>query len=130
MLTFTPDGKYLLVANEGEPSDDYQIDPEGSVSVIDVTDPDNLQVRTADFTASNSQRAQLVADGVRVFGPGASVAQDMEPETNLAIAGDLGIEDITVIPADQSPNGDVLLLTGNEISGTTAVYRVVLQYAE
>jgi DNA-binding beta-propeller fold protein YncE len=80
MLTFTPDGKYLLVANEGEPSDDYQIDPEGSVSVIDVTDPDNLQVRTADFTAFNSQRAQLVADGVRVFGPGASVAQDMEPE--------------------------------------------------
>lgn len=80
MLTFTPDGQYLLVANEGEPSDDYQIDPEGSVSVIDVTDPDNLQVRTADFTAFNSQRAQLVADGVRVFGPGASVAQDMEPE--------------------------------------------------
>jgi|SRR5690554_5903211 len=54
----------------------------------------------------------------------------MDPETNLAIAGDLGIEDITVIPADLSPNGDVLLLTGNEVSGTTAVYRVVLQYAE
>ena len=29
MLTFTPDGKTLLVANEGEPSDDYQINPEG-----------------------------------------------------------------------------------------------------
>jgi hypothetical protein len=54
----------------------------------------------------------------------------MDPETNLAIAGDLGVEDITVIPADQSPNGEVLLLTGNEVSGTTAVYRVVLQYAE
>jgi len=80
MLTFTPDGKYLLVANEGEPSDDYQIDPEGSVSVIDVSDPDNLQARTADFTAFNSQKDQLVAAGVRVFGPGASVAQDMEPE--------------------------------------------------
>ena len=80
MLTFTPDGKYLLVANEGEPSDDYQIDPEGSVSVIDVTDPDNLQVRTAGFSAFNSQKARLIESGVRVFGPGASVAQDLEPE--------------------------------------------------
>ena len=30
MVTFTRDGKALLVANEGEPSDDYQNDPEGS----------------------------------------------------------------------------------------------------
>lgn len=36
MLTFTPNGKYLLVANEGEPSDDYAVDPEGSVSIIDM----------------------------------------------------------------------------------------------
>ncbi len=80
MLAFTPDGRYLLVANEGEPSDDYQIDPEGSVSVIDLGDLDNLQVRTADFTAFNDQRAELMAAGVRVFGPDASVARDMEPE--------------------------------------------------
>ena len=36
MLTFTPDGDYLLVANEGEPSG-YgagHVDPEGSVSII------------------------------------------------------------------------------------------------
>ncbi len=35
-LTFTNDGKTLLVANEGEPTDDYAVDPEGTVSVIDV----------------------------------------------------------------------------------------------
>ena len=29
MVTFTPDGKYILSANEGEPSDNYLLDPEG-----------------------------------------------------------------------------------------------------
>lgn len=36
MLTFTPDGKTILVANEGEPNADYSVDPAGSVSIIDV----------------------------------------------------------------------------------------------
>ena len=80
MLTFTPDGKTLLVANEGEPSDDYQIDPEGSVSVIDVSDPKKPAVRTADFKAWNGKEAELRVQGVRIFGPRASAAQDLEPE--------------------------------------------------
>lgn len=81
MLRFTPDGRYLLVANEGEPSADYTIDPEGSVSVIDTTG--NWSLRTADFRAFNA----AVPEGVRVFGPGASVAQDLEPEY-IAVAAD------------------------------------------
>ncbi len=36
MVTFTPDGQYVLAANEGEPSDDYQIDPEGSTYVLSI----------------------------------------------------------------------------------------------
>ncbi|NJJ38620.1 alkaline phosphatase [Paenibacillus sp. 7028] len=37
MITLTPDGSRFLVANEGEPADaDYNIDPEGSVSIIDI----------------------------------------------------------------------------------------------
>jgi hypothetical protein len=84
MLVFTPNGKRLLVANEGEPSDDYQTDPEGSISVVDVSDPAAPTVQTADFSAFNGQAALLRDQGVRVYGPGAggtaSVAQDLEPE--------------------------------------------------
>ncbi|GLK58501.1 alkaline phosphatase [Azotobacter vinelandii] len=81
MLTFTPDGRHVLVANEGEPSDDYGIDPEGSVSIIDLPRKiDQLtqdQVRTADFRRFND--AELDSS-IRIFGPHADVAQDLEPE--------------------------------------------------
>lgn len=81
MVTFTPNGRYVLVANEGEPNDDYTIDPEGSVSVIDLRfGPQHAQVRTADFTAYNGREDELRAQGVRIFGPNASAAQDLEPE--------------------------------------------------
>ncbi|WP_137919310.1 choice-of-anchor I family protein [Hydrogenophaga sp. 2FB] len=87
MLTFTPDGNTVLVANEGEPSDDYQIDPEGSISVIHVRNLAAPVVRTADFTAFNAQAAALRTAGVRISGPGATVAQDLEPEY-IAISAD------------------------------------------
>lgn len=80
MLTFTPDGRYLLVANEGEPSDNYAIDPEGSVTVISLDGSDITRIDTAGFSAFNSQKQALLDQGVRIFGPNASVAQDMEPE--------------------------------------------------
>ncbi|AOF87570.1 hypothetical protein BSY239_2338 [Hydrogenophaga sp. RAC07] len=87
MITFTPDGTSVLVANEGEPSDDYQTDPEGSISVIDVRNLATPVVRTAGFTAFNGQAAALRTAGVRIYGPGASVAQDLEPEY-IAISAD------------------------------------------
>lgn len=83
MVTFTPSGDRVLVANEGEP-EGYcagQTDPEGSVSIIDLTDGvQRATVRTADFRGFNGQIDALRAAGVRIFGPGASVAQDLEPE--------------------------------------------------
>jgi hypothetical protein len=81
MVTFTRDGQAVLVANEGEPSDDYSNDPEGSVSIIDLSNGvASATVTTADFTAFNTEQAALEAKGLRVFGPGATLAQDMEPE--------------------------------------------------
>ncbi|GAA5632608.1 hypothetical protein Acal02_03260 [Acinetobacter calcoaceticus] len=80
MLTFSPDGKTVLVANEGEPNDDYSVDPEGSVSIIDISNIQQPKASVADFKAWNTQKADLLAKGVRIFGPNASVAQDLEPE--------------------------------------------------
>ncbi len=81
MVTFTRDGEKVLVANEGEPSDDYTTDPEGSVSVIDLAKGvANASVKTADFRAYNGREQELRESGIRIFGPGASAAQDFEPE--------------------------------------------------
>ncbi len=84
MVTFTPDGNKVLVANEGEPSDDYSVDPEGSISIIDISGgvdsvtSDNVAI--ASFTGFNDQLESLRGQGVRIFGPNATVAQDLEPE--------------------------------------------------
>lgn len=87
MLTFSPNGKTVLVANEAEPNDDYSIDPEGSVSIIDIQDIKQPKANIADFRAWNSQKADLMSKGVRIFGPNATVAQDLEPEY-ITISGD------------------------------------------
>ena len=94
MLVFTADGNKVLVANEGEPSAGYAVDPEGSISIIDVRNIQRPEVKTAGFSAWNSQKQSLVDAGVRIFGPDAqqyanittqgiattTVAQDLEPE--------------------------------------------------
>ena len=81
MLTFTKNGKKVLVANEGEPNGYYTVDPEGSVTIIDlkkgVHSPTAKQVT---FEKFNKFKDDLIEDGVRIFGPNASVAQDLEPE--------------------------------------------------
>lgn len=85
MITFSYDGKYILTANEGEPNNAYTIDPAGTVSIISVGN--DYAVTTLDFSSFASRQAALQAKGLRVFGPGASFAQDMEPEY-IAISHD------------------------------------------
>src|SRR5262245_36168302 len=81
MLAFTPNGRFVLVANEGEPNNSSTIDPEGSVSIIDLSGGGarlrQEKVRTADFKAFNNANLD---PSIRIFGPGATVAQDLEPE--------------------------------------------------
>ncbi len=69
MVTFAPGGNVVLSANEGEPNDDYSVDPEGSVTYIDISGgiaaAAPIQI---DFTAFNAQAGTLAASGVRLFG--------------------------------------------------------------
>ncbi len=82
MVGFTPDGSKVLVANEGEPNDDYSNDPEGSVAVIAVTQGVPADTATLiTFSQFNGQQTELAARGIRFSNPvGSTVAQDLEPE--------------------------------------------------
>lgn len=125
MLTFTPDGSKVLVANEGEPDTDYLADPEGSVSVIGLSDGVPADVAATinltsnmvfssdlldetDYDTDTKRRALLQAAGVKFAGPaGTTVAQDLEPEyitvsadskkawVSLQEANAIGILDLT-----------------------------------
>jgi DNA-binding beta-propeller fold protein YncE len=90
MVTFTPDGKTLLVANEGEPNS-YgladSVDPEGSVSIIAVNRTGTSTVATANFKEFIGKEAALRSAGIRIYGPGANAAQDIEPEY-IAVSAD------------------------------------------
>jgi hypothetical protein len=81
MIAFSPAGDSILVANEGEPNDAYTIDPEGSLTLVDLAHGlDAAQVWQIDFNKFDSKRAKLLEKGVRLFGPDATVSQDLEPE--------------------------------------------------
>ncbi len=98
-VIFTGDGKKLLVANEGEPNVGYTIDPEGSVSIIDLTNGaatlTQANVTTAGFTAFNAPA--IIDPKIRIFGRiqtsggaflrNSTVAEDLEPEY-IAISDD------------------------------------------
>lgn len=81
MLTFSPNGRWLLVANEGEPNTDYSIDPEGSVSIIDMR-RGAYSLRQSDVRSTNFEAFDnaTLDPSIRIFGPNAVVKQDIEPE--------------------------------------------------
>ena len=84
MITFSPDGTKVMTANEGQPNANYSIDPEGSVSIIDIsggiTALTQSNVTTLLFTAYNAQEATLIASGIRKLKLSSTLSQDFEPE--------------------------------------------------
>ena len=71
----------------------------GGIFVYDVTDPQNAKFET--YVNNRDFSTDEFAD-----------------------AGDLGPEGFAFVDKKDSPNGEYLLLVGNEVSGTTTVYSV------
>ena len=88
MVSISADGRYAVVANEGEPNDLFTVDPEGSVSVVNLPTtldaPVQSDVATADFHAFEDGGTKILHDDVRVFGPTVNtafpVSANLEPE--------------------------------------------------
>lgn len=128
MLTFTPNGQYVLTANEGEPSADYTVDPEGTISIIDLSGGaaslTQASVRNAHFQAFNGMSREALFNGtpgspkpaIRVFGPNATVAQDLEPEY-IAVSHDSKTAWVTLQEANALAIIDIPSATVTQLSG-------------
>lgn len=76
-VVFSPDGNKVLAANEGEPNGDYSVDPEGSITIVDVSSG------IAGLSSANVTTLSLdgaLTGPVRVSAKAASQAADLEPE--------------------------------------------------
>lgn len=106
MVAFSPDSTKVVVANEGEPSNDYTIDPEGSISIIDITT--GIVADTAvnlNFNAYDSMKSELQEQGVVFANPtgqvingvtiNTTVSMDLEPEY-VAITEDSSMAYISI----------------------------------
>jgi hypothetical protein len=90
MVAISPDGKWVMTADEAQPNDAYTIDPEGSVHLIDISAgylyATQSDVTRIGFSVFNARKAELQAAGIRIFGKmkdsttTVTVAQDLEPE--------------------------------------------------
>ena len=86
-VSISPNGKYAIVANEGQPAN-YCLtngallettDPLGSISIINLSSK-TPTAQTIDFKSFNERKNGITYAGGRIFGPNASLAQDIEPE--------------------------------------------------
>ena len=74
MVTFSKNGKIVMSANEGEPSNDYTNDPYGSITLVDLSNGiENASATTIDFTS-----VTWPATGMKFYSD--DKAADVEPE--------------------------------------------------
>ncbi|MEN8078304.1 choice-of-anchor I family protein [Clostridioides difficile] len=79
MITYTPDSKYLLTANEGEPRNGVGEgigDPQGSVSIVNL---ESGESKLATFEKFDENREELLNNKV-ILMKGANPSVDLEPE--------------------------------------------------
>jgi 2',3'-cyclic-nucleotide 2'-phosphodiesterase/3'-nucleotidase/5'-nucleotidase len=117
MLTFSPDHRYVLVANEAEPDPSYTPDPEGSVSIIDLEGGVAALTQAAVTTVGLEAFNHATLDSsIRIFGPGASVAQDLEPEY-ITISHDSRTAWVTLQENNAIAELDIRSATFTKLSG-------------
>lgn len=111
MITVTKDGNKVLVANEGQPSNDYLTDPEGSVTIIDISGGvQNVTVANVtqlDFSGAPS----TITGGLKK--PGTTWAEDLEPEY-IAVSAD---SEKAVVTCQENNVFVMIDLTTNTITG-------------
>lgn len=109
-VTFSPDGDVALVANEGEPGDDYTVDPVGSLTLIEIDTLDATQIGFTQFNDAD------LDESIRIFGPGATVAQDLEPEY-AAFSADSGTAWVTLQENNAIATVDIAAAEVTELHG-------------
>ena len=93
---FTPDGRWLLVANEGEPSQDYLTDQPGLLTIVDLSRGAARAVaKNIGFQAFDPLKVQLVDKGVRISGPDLLTA---DPNDTAAVSVDVEPADVAISP--------------------------------
>ncbi len=69
MVGFSKDGRYIATANEGEPNSDYSIDPEGSITLIDLSlGVIQAEVSQIGFNEFDDSRKAELPKNVRISG--------------------------------------------------------------
>jgi len=84
MVTFNEDGTKVIVANEGEPNDDYSVDPIGSIGIVTVADGSYVDIDFAGKMFTDAQDGTAVRLGDT---PSNDQAKDLEPEY-VTVSGD------------------------------------------
>jgi LPXTG-motif cell wall-anchored protein len=120
MITFSPDSKYVLTADEGEPQEGYSsetaVDPRGSVTVVDLSSgPEEGLSYILDFSEFDEQREQLVEDGV-LLKPDTQPSTDLEPEF-IAVSQDSKYAYITLQEANAIATLNLEELSYDSIKG-------------
>ena len=110
MVTFSPDGRYVLTADEGEPREGYdEDDPEGSVTVVSLEDD---IVSVIGFEAFDNPLARkALADKGIIMQKGTVPSEDFEPEY-IAVGNNKAYITLQEANAVAVLNLDSMLFTG------------------